>query len=402
MSQKFHIEIKNLHKVYPHSTKQQFSTIFKAIFGKSEEEILGGVALDKLSLSIKNGERVGIIGPNGAGKSTLLQMLAGVTEPTSGTMKISGKVTAVLTLGVGLREDLTGRENIYIDGEVQGKTRKQMNDDISDVIDFAELGKFIDLPLKTYSTGMKARLAFSMITQINPEILIIDEALSVGDAQFTIKAQKRISELCSRGAIVLIVSHGMGSVCELCNRCIWLEEGKLIMDGTPELVTQAYLDKVRNEDEVTQLTRFQSLIGVKIFNDDCTLGELFFSSNKKNVKYIQSGKALVINSKCIATKPMIIGDFLLRWFRLDSTLILESKFTLKNIMGAQTLEISYENFNLSPGLYRAELELKIDGVLCAESAEILEVIADQVPKGGHPVILKIRSSIKGIKTEGKV
>ena len=402
MSQKFHIEIKSLHKVYPHSTKQQFSTIFKAIFGKSQEEILGGVALDKLSLSIKNGERVGIIGPNGAGKSTLLQMLAGVTEPTSGTMKISGKVTAVLTLGVGLREDLTGRENIYIDGEAQGKTRKQMNDDISDVIDFAELGKFIDLPLKTYSTGMKARLAFSMITQINPEILIIDEALSVGDAQFTIKAQKRISELCSRGAIVLIVSHGMGSVCELCNRCIWLEEGKLIMDGTPELVTQAYLDKVRNEDEVTQLTRFQSLIGVKIFNDDCTLGELFFSSNKKNVKYIQSGKALVINSKCIATKPMIIGDFLLRWFRLDSTLILESKFTLKNIMGAQTLEISYENFNLSPGLYRAELELKIDGVLCAESAEILEVIADQVPKGGHPVILKIRSSIKGIKTEGKV
>lgn len=169
----------------------QIAALGLAALGRPTENIKGGIALQDLTLSIEEGERVGIIGRNGAGKSSLLQMLAGVTEPTSGQIQITGEVTAVLTLGTGLREDLTGRENIYLELDTKGKTRKICEKDVSAIIEFAELGKFIDLPLRTYSTGMKARLAFAMMTQINPEILIIDEALSVGDAAFSAKAGEK-------------------------------------------------------------------------------------------------------------------------------------------------------------------------------------------------------------------
>ena len=402
MSKNLYIELKELQKSYPHSTKQKFTTLLKAMLGRIQEEAVGGVALHKLTLTIKNGERVGIIGSNGAGESTLLQMLAGVNAPTSGLMKISGKVTAVLTLGIALNEELTGRENIYLDGEVRRIPRDQMNHEIADVIDFAELGKFIDLPVKTYSTGMKARLAFSMITQINPEILIIDETLSVGDAEFSVKASRRISELCSRGAIVLIVSHSMSSICELCNRCILLDKGKLIMDGPPKLVTQAYLDKVRKEDEVVQLSRFQSLVGTKSFLKDHTLGELIFSSNKNKVKYITSGDALTVSSPWKGNNSKLRGEFLLRWFRLDQTLVLESSFTIQDNFKGLEVEINYEFFNLSPGLYRADLEWKLDGKKCAETGAILEVIFDKVPTGGHPVILENDINISSTKIKVEI
>jgi lipopolysaccharide transport system ATP-binding protein len=386
----FGIELKNLRKVYPRKMSGQLVSIAMAALGRPGESVGGGIALDSLTLSICEGERVGVIGRNGAGKSTLLQILAGITEPTSGHMNISGKVTAVLTLGVGLREDLTGRENIYLDGETQGKAKEKMGADVDAIIEFAELGKFIDLPLRTYSTGMKARLAFAMITQINPEILIIDEALSVGDAAFSVKAGKRISQLCAQGAIVMIVSHSMQSIRELCNRCLWLNQGKLVMDATPDVVTRAYLESVRQADEVDHVSRFRSLVGVRSQISGFILSQLRCLSDNQDVKRILSGSSLDIFFEWQLPESEAVGIFLLRCFRLDGALICEYPVTVPAAVMEHKLCMTFPKFNLAPGMYRIQLEWhdKI-GFLRAEASTVLEVIAEDVPSGGRPVLLNV-------------
>ena len=391
MKEHFRIELKNLRKVYPRKMSGQLVSIAMAAIGRPSESLGGGVALDNLTLSIREGERVGIIGRNGSGKSTLLQMLAGITEPTSGQINISGKVTAVLTLGAGLREDLTGRENIYLDGETQGKAKDKMGADVDAIIEFAELGKFIDLPLRTYSTGMKARLAFAMITQINPEILIIDEALSVGDAAFSIKAGKRISQLCAQGAIVLIVSHSMQSIRELCNRCLWLNQGKLVMDDSPELVTRTYLESVREADEVDHISRFRSLVGVRSQIPGYFLSQLRCVSDDQDVKRIFSGAPLNIFFEWQLPDFEAVGIFLLRCYRLDGALICEHPVVVPTTIKEQKkLCMSFPKFNLAPGMYHFQLEWRDKiGKLRAESSTVFEVIAEDVPSGGRPVLLNV-------------
>ena len=190
-----------------------------------------------LSFQFAEGERIGVIGRNGAGKTTLLQLIAGIGVPTGGVLEINGHVTAIFTLGLGLREDLSGRENIFIDGELQGRSHAETAAVMAATIAFAELGEFIDRPVRTYSTGMKARLAFSMLVHIEPEILIIDEALSVGDAQFARKATAKMRELTQRGKILIVVSHSMGAIRDMCNRCLWIDGGVIRMDGTPEALS---------------------------------------------------------------------------------------------------------------------------------------------------------------------
>lgn len=384
------IELENLRKVYPRKIGEQLASVAMAALGRPSESAGGGVALDSITLSIREGERVGIIGRNGAGKSTLLQMLAGITEPTSGRLSIAGKVTAVLTLGVGLREDLSGRENIYLDGETQGKAREAMDADVDAIVEFAELGKFIDLPLRTYSTGMKARLAFAMITQIDPEILIIDEALSVGDAAFSVKAGKRIAQLCAQGAIVLIVSHSMQSIRELCNRCLWLDQGKLVMDGPPEQVTRAYLESVREADEADHVARFRSLVGVRSWMPGFGLTGLRMTSVDQDVRRLVSGSPLSITCEWQQPEAESCGKFILRCVRLDGALICEHPVTVVDTCQERKLRMTYPKFNLAPGLYRLLLEWQdTAGALRAESATVLEVIAEDVPTGGRPVLLGV-------------
>jgi lipopolysaccharide transport system ATP-binding protein len=175
-------------------------------------------AVDGVSLELREGDRLGIIGHNGAGKSTLLHLIAGLNGPTSGRVVVEGRVHGIMTLGTVLRDEVTGRDNIYLDGAVQNRTRAEIDRILDAVIDFSELGPFIDRPVRTYSTGMKARLAFSMIAFIEPEILIIDEVLAVGDVHFSARAIARVRELSASGRIVILVSHGLSSIVEMCNR----------------------------------------------------------------------------------------------------------------------------------------------------------------------------------------
>src|SRR3972149_6817911 len=238
------IEVKNLSKMY--KICQEPKVLLKEVlFRKKHHDEFW--ALKNINFNVKKGEVLGIIGRNGAGKSTLLKILSGTLDKTSGTVKINGRVSAILELGTGFHPEYTGRENIYNGGMILGMSRKEINKKISSIIDFTELEEFIDRPFKTYSDGMKTRLTFSVATAINPEILIIDEALAAGASFFINKCIQRITALCQSGATVLIVSHNTFLLQRLCSRAILLEKGKLKADGNPVSVCQEYEFQVMRE-----------------------------------------------------------------------------------------------------------------------------------------------------------
>ncbi|RYF30919.1 MAG: ABC transporter ATP-binding protein, partial [Comamonadaceae bacterium] len=197
-------------------------------------------ALDSVSFDVMRGEVLGIIGANGAGKSTLLKLITGVLEPTSGQVDIEGRVTAILELGLGFNPEYSGRENIYLSGLLYGMDRQEITRKIDDIIEFSGLAAFIERPVKTYSSGMHSRLAFSIATAVDPDILIIDEALAAGDSAFVQKCMRRIRQLCSHGRTVLLVSHGTGLLAQLCQRVMWMESGQVKMVGPAINVVQAY------------------------------------------------------------------------------------------------------------------------------------------------------------------
>lgn len=200
-------------------------------------------ALDNVSFSISRGEVVGLVGLNGSGKSTMLKIIAGVMKPTSGSVSVRGTVAPLIEVGAGFNGDLSGRENIFLNGYLLGFAKEYINEHLEEIIEFSELGEFIDVPLKNYSSGMKARLGFSIATTVKPQILIVDEVLAVGDFKFQEKCQKRISDMMENNTTVLFVSHSINQVRKLCTRCIWLEKGKLLMDGPSEEVCDAYMNK---------------------------------------------------------------------------------------------------------------------------------------------------------------
>jgi lipopolysaccharide transport system ATP-binding protein len=199
-------------------------------------------ALRDISFSIRRGEATGIIGRNGSGKSTLLQMIAGTLMPTSGAVSTHGRISALLELGSGFNPDFTGRENVFVNGAIYGFTHAEMAARMEDVLAFADIGDFIDQPVKTYSSGMMMRLAFAVAVNVQPDVLIIDEALAVGDVFFSQKCFQRIREIVHRGATLIFVSHDMGAVQSLCDRAILLSQGHLMFDGIPEDCVSRYFN----------------------------------------------------------------------------------------------------------------------------------------------------------------
>jgi len=197
-------------------------------------------ALEDLSFTLKDGDRVGLLGHNGAGKSTLLRLSSGVYEPSAGVARIEGEIGSLIDISLGIDPEATGRENIFLRGGLLGMTRREISNRIDEIIDFSELGDFVDMPLRTYSTGMHLRLAFAVSTIVRPEILLMDEWLSVGDEGFKHKAEKRLTELVESTNILIIASHSRDLVMHTCNRVIWLEHGKIRMDGDPNSVCHAY------------------------------------------------------------------------------------------------------------------------------------------------------------------
>jgi lipopolysaccharide transport system ATP-binding protein len=197
-------------------------------------------ALDAVSFDVARGEVVGIIGRNGSGKSTLLQIICGTMTASAGTVRTAGRVAALLELGAGFNPEFTGRENVYVYGAILGLGRREVDARFGRIVEFAEIGAFIDQPIKTYSTGMVVRLAFSVVAHVDADVLVVDEALAVGDAFFVQKCMRFLRDFMARGT-VLFVSHDSGAVINLCHRAIWLHEGRLLADGAPREVVEAYL-----------------------------------------------------------------------------------------------------------------------------------------------------------------
>lgn len=200
-------------------------------------------ALKNVSFDVQKGEVLGIIGHNGAGKSTLLKVISGILKPTGGILEVHGNVVPMLELGSGFDYDLTGRENIFLNGAILGYSEQYLKEKYDEIVMFSELGKFIDIPIRNYSSGMLMRLAFSVATVVKPEILIVDEILAVGDADFQEKSKARMLELMSSGATVLFVSHSLKQIREMCGRVLWLEHGEVKMIGNTDDVCDLYEGK---------------------------------------------------------------------------------------------------------------------------------------------------------------
>ena len=210
----------------------------RALRGKLEYSEF--TALSHVSFSIRKGETLGLIGHNGAGKSTMLKVISGILKPTEGRVMVTGNIVPMLELGSGFDFELTGRENIFLNGAILGYSEEFLEEKYEEIVEFSELGQFIEMPIRNYSSGMLARLAFSVAAMVQPEILIVDEILSVGDADFQRKSRERMLELMGGGTTVLFVSHNIEQIREMCSRAIWLEHGEVRMDGDSGEVCDAY------------------------------------------------------------------------------------------------------------------------------------------------------------------
>ena len=233
------IKVQNLSKVYHLYNKPQ-DRLKEALnpFKKSYHHDFH--AIDNVSFEVKRGETVGIIGKNGAGKSTLLKMITGVLTPTSGTIEVNGKIASLLELGAGFNPEMTGMENIYLNGTLMGFSKEEMDKKVDAIVEFANIGEFIYQPVKMYSSGMFARLAFSVAINVEPDILIVDEALSVGDMAFQMKCYKKFQDFQKEGRTILFVTHALDTVIRYCNRGIVIDNGKMVFDDTPKMAVDAF------------------------------------------------------------------------------------------------------------------------------------------------------------------
>lgn len=402
------VQVSDVSKIYRLADTRSPFSLLQALKSKQESSKPERykVAVDRVSFSIQTGDRLGIVGSNGAGKSTLLQMITGVSKPSSGNIEVVGHVTAVLTLGVGLREDLSGRENIYIDGEVQGKSRSEINLIIDEIIEFAELGEFIDYPVRTYSTGMKSRLAFSMLVCIEPEILIIDEALSAGDSVFAAKASQKIREICNKGKIVILVSHSMATIVEMCDRCIWIDQGQIVMDGDPQEVTSAYLEDVRKADEALLIEKYSSYIKAVSWQQGCKVisVEAYYAQESEPRTILIAEQDVILKLRLQVDVPLNDPDIRLQITRLDGMVFSDrllsetdpafinssrahSDDRSRRLDGCIAYDICMTPLVLGKGKYVVTCELLNREIPIAVKSTIIEVLSPpKAPTGGQPAL----------------
>ena len=245
-----HLHLENVSVDFPifNATSRSLTShlLLVATGGRLDKDAKGRVqvqALDGLNFEISEGERVGLLGHNGAGKSTLLRLLSGIYFPTEGSIRIEGKVGSLIDMNLGIESEATGRENIFLRGMLLGLSKTEIRSRLDEIIEFSELGEFLEMPVRTYSNGMYMRLAFSVATILRPEILLMDEWLSVGDESFADKAQARLSEVVSATKILVLATHSRQLLERICTRAIWLEHGKVVMDGPVAEVAKSYFHK---------------------------------------------------------------------------------------------------------------------------------------------------------------
>ncbi|HAT4124901.1 TPA: ATP-binding cassette domain-containing protein [Clostridium perfringens] len=351
------IRVKDLTKKY--KLYQKRSERLANAFGK-EKNIKEFYALKGISFEISKGECVGIIGHNGAGKSTLLKLLTGVAFPTSGEIEINGRLASMLELGSGFNPELTGMENIYFNGSLNGLTKEEIDGKLKDILEFADIGNFIEQPVKNYSSGMFARLAFAVAINVDPDILIVDEILSVGDVGFQVKCMEKFNEFKKKGKTILYVSHGLGTVKKFCDRAIWLQKGEVVDDGNSVIVVERYYNLNFNPANIEQLKDHKSDI----------INSIVVKSNKKNVEYLEK-LDLEVEYDLISNDlkdPNIVLEFRKTDYEPGTTrgndqfvCGINSKDNIKNIpfnLGVNKLKVSLNKINLVAGVYYIDFVLR--------------------------------------------
>lgn len=277
-------------------------------------------ALRNVSFSVSPGKMMGIMGTNGAGKSTLLRLIGGVGRPDEGQIHVSGRIGALLDLGAGFHPDLTGRENVYINGVISGLSRKEVSRSFDSIVHFAELEDFIDSPLRVYSTGMQMRLAFAIAAHIEPEVLLIDEVLAVGDITFQQKCIQRIEQFKSQGCTILLVSHDPAFITDLCDEAIWLRAGNLVSYGTASTVADQYLQESKNETERRTPREWptrQTSIGTELVINQNRIGSMEMEISNVSmtnlqgdpVTEIESGEPLRLEIEYTCSRPIEAPNF---------------------------------------------------------------------------------------------
>lgn len=313
------------------------------------------MALSDVSFTVHQGERVGIIGHNGAGKSTLLKLISRITAPTSGTIEMNGRVASMLEVGTGFHPELTGRENIYMNGAILGMSKSEIDSKIEDIIDFSECRKFIDTPVKRYSSGMYVKLAFSVAAHLDSEIMIMDEVLAVGDMAFQKKCLEKMSDVSHKeGRTILYVSHNMNTIRQLCDRCIVLDHGTVIFDGAVERAIEIYSKVMAVSDKRIDLT------GLKR-NPDETTGELemqYAEITGENTWRIDVGQQLRFSIYVNCLKDVASVGFRSRLCASDDTVI--TVYLAPRILSAkmgEQYELCFEidTTMLIPGVYKLNL-----------------------------------------------
>lgn len=342
------IEISNISKIY-RLYKNNKLRLIEALHPLRKKFHTEFHALNNVSLKINMGETIGIIGSNGAGKSTLLKILSNIVTPTSGHIKINGTIAALLELGAGFNPEISGFENIYFQGAILGFNREEIHEKIKDIITFADIGDFIHQPVKLYSSGMFARLAFSIAVSVNPDILIVDEALSVGDTFFQMKCFERMKELKEKGTTILFVTHSLDSVVKICSRAIVLSEGFLIFDGTSKDAVDFFKMKhmTKNVDKSNSKQNVKTIKSLKGWCHQLEINPYHQDYGSKDIEFLDFG--IFDSDNNLIKGPIYLHQKIKISFivhaKKDSQNIIVA-YSIKNIMGIELCgQNSFFEFN---------------------------------------------------------
>jgi lipopolysaccharide transport system ATP-binding protein len=317
-------------------------------------------ALRNIDLEIQRGEVFGIIGPNGAGKSTLLKVVSRVLRPTEGSLRVRGRISPLLELGAGFDPELTGRENVYLNGAILGYSKQEIDERFDSIVDFAGLRDFINAPIRTYSSGMYARLGFSVATLKRPEILIVDEILGVGDAEFQTKSFERIQQFQGEGTTILLVSHSLDRVKEMCSRAIWLDHGKIVALGSADNVAELYLQRTNDlEGERLRQTGESTLAAPRRWGSHrIEIAQVAINDSQGEDRTIfQTGEQLTLRMKYNAHEQIAHPNFGIAIHRQDGALITGPNTALANlelpeVLGEGAVIYTIPYLPLLEGLYQ--------------------------------------------------